>query len=123
MKTGNIGFCVWTQLYKHFSLYPATSDTPMLLKNTSKGLTPLLYRDVLRFLKESIVMLGLSPDRFGLHSLRRSGAMHLQKLGIPLYEIQMLGDWRSMAVLLYLSSTYDRKVEIQQLVVSSLNNL
>lgn len=120
MKTGNLGFCVWTLLSQHFTMYPAEPDSPMLCKRPA---IPLLYRDVLRFLKESVSMLGISPDRFGLHSLRRSGAMHLQKLGIPLYEIQMLGDWRSMAVLLYLSSTYDRKLEIQQIVVSSLDSL
>lgn len=83
----------------------------------------MLYRDVLRFLKESVLMLGIPPERFGLHSLRRSRAMYLQSLGVPLYEIQLLGDWRSMAVLLYLSSTYERKIEIQHVVVSSLNAL
>lgn len=123
IRTGKLGFCVWSLLSAHFRMYPASLESPILLKYSSNGSTPLLYRDVLRFLKESVTMIGISPERFGLHSLRRSGAMHLQKLGIPLYEIQMLGDWRSMAVLLYLSSTYDRKVEIQHIVVSSLNEL
>lgn len=122
-RTSKIGFCVWTLLSRHVVLYPAPLTSPLLLKGSSCGPVPLLYRDVLNFLKAEVQRLGLDSGRYGLHSLRRSGAMYLQRLGIPLYEIQLLGDWRSMAVMLYLSSSFERKVEIQHIVVSALNTV
>lgn len=122
-RTRSIGFCVYSLLSRHVVLYPAAKHSPLLLKPSPKGSVPLLYRDVLGFLKQEIKNLGLSSDRFGLHSLRRSGAMYLQRLGVPLHEIQLLGDWRSMAVMLYLSSSFERKVDIQSLVVSNLDTV
>lgn len=120
-RTTKVGFCVWSLLSRHVILYPASLDSPLLLKPSVNGPVPLLYRDVLSFLKSEVGKLGLDTTRYGLHSLRRSGAMYLQRLGLPLYEIQLLGDWRSMAVMLYLSSSFERKVEIQELVTSNLN--
>lgn len=114
------GFCLWSLLRWHIVHYPAPLDSPLLLKRTNRGITPLLYTDVLKFLKDSVEKIGLSRSEVGLHSLRRSGAMFLQEIGIPLHEIQMLGDWRSLAVLYYLSSTYKRKLEIQKQVVMAL---
>lgn len=122
-RTSKLGLCVWTLLSQHVILYPTSIDSPLLMKSSINGPVPLLYRDVLGFLKTEVQRLGLDSGRYGLHSLRRSGAMYLQRLGIPLYEIQLLGDWRSMAVMLYLSSTFERKMEIQQIVVSDLNSV
>lgn len=119
-RTDRTCFCVKTLLYNHFSNFPAQPDSPLLLKHSPAGLVPLLYKDVLRFLKEGVKLIGLSDVHFGLHSMRRSGAMFLQSIGVPLYEIQLLGDWKSMAVLFYLASTFDRKVSIQNLVVNAL---
>lgn len=121
MRCSNYGFCVYTQLWNHVNHYPAPQSSPLLLKCSRSGLVPLMYKDVLFFLKNCVKLLGLSADRVGLHSLRRSGAMFLQKIGIPLYEIQLLGDWKSMAVMLYLASTFTRKVEIQSVVVQELD--
>lgn len=114
------GFCLWSLLRWHITYYPAPLDSPLLLKRMGFGVTPLLYTDVLKFLKDTVERIGLSRSDVGLHSLRRSGAMFLQEIGIPLHEIQMLGDWRSLAVLYYLSSTYERKLEIQKQVIRAL---
>lgn len=111
---------VFSQLKLHVICYPAPPSSPLLLKESARGLVPLMYRDVLRFLKNCITLTGIPADPVGLHSLRRSGAMFLQMIGVPLYEIQLLGDWKSMAVLLYLASTFDRKVQIQHMVVDQL---
>lgn len=118
-RTSNRAFCVWQLLYEHFCLFPGQPDSPLLLK----GSQPLLYTDVMKFLKNCVTLIGLDQNSVGLHSLRRSGAMYLQSIGIPLYEIQLLGDWKSMAVLYYLSSTFDRKVHVQRIVINSLNSL
>lgn len=123
LKCQKLGFCVFTQLWLHVHRFPAPSSSPLLLKMTKRGLSPLMYRDVLFFLKNSVKLLGTPADRVGLHSLRRSGAMFLQTIGIPLYEIQLLDDWKSMAVMLYLASTFSRKVEIQKTVTLELDSL
>lgn len=122
MKTNSVGFCVWSMLRWHFSVYPAGPNSPILLCPAGGGLRPLLYREVLRFIKQSVSDIGLSGAAVGLHSLRHSGAMFLQQIGVPLHEIQLLGDWRPMAVLFYLSSTYEHKHEIQRHVVSCLES-
>lgn len=118
-RTSNRPFCVYQLLYEHFLLFPASPDSPLLMK----GSQPLMYRDVLKFMKNCVCLIGIQKESVGLHSLRRSGAMYLQSIGIPLYEIQLLGDWRSMAVLYYLSSNFDRKVHVQRIVISSLEKL
>lgn len=65
-------------------------------------------------------LIGLSDVSYGLHLMCRCGTMFLQSIGVPLYEIQLLGDWKSMAVLFYLASSLDRKKSIQKLVINSL---
>lgn len=120
MRCSNYVFCVFLQLWNHVYSHPAPRSSPLLMKYSRNGLVPLMYKDVLFFLKNRVKLLGLPADHVGLHSLRRSGAMFLQKIDIPLYEIQLLGDWKSIAVMLYLASTYSRKVEIQNVVVHEL---
>ena len=56
----------------------------------------------------------------GFHSLRRGGATHMHEIGINLQDIRMAGDWQSMCVLIYLSSSPDRKLEIAKKMARSL---
>lgn len=56
----NPGFCVWSLLLYHLTKYPASQDSLLLLK-MSTGSKPLLYRDVLHFLKNSVSLLGIPP--------------------------------------------------------------
>lgn len=97
---------------------PAQSDSPIFM---FKG-TPIYYADVLKYLKTLVSMIGGNPEDVGLHSLRRSGALFLQSLGVPLEEIMYMGDWASLAVLDYLVTTFDRKVSIEKMVSQHLTN-
>lgn len=81
---------------------------------------PILYREGLAFIKQLVSRIGLDPAKVGFHSLRRSGAQYMNSLGISLSDIKSAGDWRSMAVLTYLISGLERKVEIDKLVASNL---
>lgn len=123
VKTDNLCFCVYRLLWQHLNAYPAPPSAPLLQKSSNGVIRPLLYRDVSSFLKNCVQLLGIPPNRYGLHSLRRSGALFLQSIGVPLHEIQLLGDWKSMAVMLYLASTFDRKLDIQSMVVNQLERL
>ena len=54
------------------------------------------------------------------HSLRRGGASYLSSIGFDLIDIKNRGDWKSLAVLLYLVDGLDRKVTKDKVVTSFL---
>lgn len=87
----------------------ATSDAPLFVYEGR----PILYVEVLKYLKFLVEKIGKNPADSGLHSMRRSGAQFLMSLGVPLSEIMFMGDWGSLAALSYLVTTYDKKVDIE----------
>lgn len=108
-------FCAVALLEHCLNLFPAPPDACLFFKMTTQGVVkPLYYQDMLSFLKSAAKSVGLKPDSVGTHSLRRSGTLYLQSLGVPLHDIQTMGDWKSMAVLMYLATTFDRKLQIEQ---------
>lgn len=122
LRTIDYTFDVYTRLKHHFLTTPSGLEEPLFLKRTSKGLEPLMYKDVLKKIKDLVNLIGLDPGNIGLHSLRRSGASFLHEIGVPLEDIRMAGDWRSMAVLLYLVNPFSKKIELENRVVSALSN-
>lgn len=88
----------------------ASSDSPLFVFNGR----PILYCEVLKYLKYLVGSIGKNPADTGLHSMRRSGAQFLMSLGVPISEIMFMGDWASLAVLSYLVTTYDKKVGIDR---------
>ena len=118
--TGNQVFCAGTALRYHMERYPAAQDSPLLLKVGSNGLVPILYGELQKFIKTCVRSIGLDPDMYGSHSLRRSGALYLHSLGVPLEDIMCAGHWKSLAVLAYLATPPDRKRFIQDCVAVAL---
>ena len=114
-------FCAASALEKHFAELPSSLDGPVFLKQIRGMKVPILYKDLLAFLKRAVRAIGLPPSEYGAHSLRRSGAAFLHGIGVPLEDIMAMGDWRSLAVLDYLITPLDRKKDIQGRVASSLN--
>ena len=64
-------FCVVTHLKKHFISFPMSADSLLLYKTTQNGPKPILYRELLDYLKNLVEGIGLNPSDVGLHSLRR----------------------------------------------------
>lgn len=91
--------CAVTLLKGHFELYTTDGNSPLFRKPGNGGSPPLLYRDVLQALKGLIHSLGMNDSEVGLHSLRRSGAPFLCRIGFLLTDIKCIGDWHSLAVL------------------------
>lgn len=116
----NPKFWVCTMLYDHFTHFPASPSSPLLRKRVHGGTVPITYSDLLTFVKKMVTLIGMDPNNVGLHSLRRSGAAYLHQLGVPLQDIQIFGDWSSLAVLMYLSTPFSRKCEIELAVAQSL---
>ena len=52
------------------------------------------------------------------HSLRRGGATYLNSIGISLVDIKQRGDWRSLAVLLYLTDSLDTRISKDKVVTA-----
>ena len=97
----------------HFDSFPAPPDSPIFLRQTAQGVTPVLYGDLLFFIKKLSSRIGLDQSKYGSHSMRRSGALFLHELKIPLSDIMSLGDWASLSVLSYLVTPDSRKHAIQ----------
>ena len=69
----------------------------------SRKPTCLTYQSFLSKLGECISRLGFPQGMFASHSFRRGGASFAFQSGVPVELIKMLGDWKSDAVLLYLT--------------------
>lgn len=63
---------------------------------------PLSYDKFSKRLKTLVKKVGIQ-GRFTCHSLRRGSATFLSRLGLPLHDVKMYGDWKSLSVLLYLA--------------------
>lgn len=116
--------CAVTLLRNHIRQFPGEPTDPLFLKlDSGLNLRPLLYRDVLKYLKIWVKRIGLDPANVGLHSMRRSGATFMCRLGIPLTDIKCMGDWRSLAVLEYLITPMSRKLEIENKCSQALREI
>ena len=116
--------CAVSLLTDHFARIPGNSDDLLFLRQVTPRLCrPIRYSEVLLFLKDLAQRLGLDKDCVGLHSMRRSGALFLRSVGVDLTDIQSMGDWRSMAALVYLVSPLDRKVQVDTLAATELSKL
>lgn len=115
--------CAASFLQRHFKNFPASMDSPLFLKERKGIITPLLYHEVLGALKTLIKKVGLQDQIVSLHSLRRSGATFLCRIGIPLSDIKTMGDWKSLAVLEYLITPLESKLEIENITAKELQNI
>ena len=64
---------------------------------------PFTYHLFLSKLSKVLYAAGLDASMYGTHSFRRGGASFAFQPGIPIELINILGDWKSSAVLLYLT--------------------
>lgn len=117
--TGQQPLCAVSWLKSHFKSTPELG-LGMFVKQSSKGFVPLMYKDVLKFLKELVTYIGLDPQDAGLHSLRRSGASYLNAIGVSLPDIKLMGNWRSNSVFDYIKCSDERLASIQKTVADSL---
>ena len=69
----------------------------------SRKPTFLTYRSFLSKLGECLSRLGFPTGMYASHSFRRGEASFAFQSGVPVELIKMLGDWKSDAVLLYLT--------------------
>lgn len=100
--------CAVDCLRSFWSCYLAPKGSSILSDGTGK---PILYSDALRLLKSCCVMAGIKKN-VGMHSLRCGMATHMKNLGYSLLDIRAAGDWQSLSVLRYLSTSVEGKRDI-----------
>lgn len=117
-------FCAASMLATHISRTPRPADDPLFYKIDKAGRwSPLLYKDLLCFIKGLAKCIQKNPSDLGTHSMRRNGATFLSQIGVPLHEIKTVGDWKSLAVLAYLVTPIERKEQIDGYAASILNDI
>lgn len=117
----NPPLCAARMLCSHLHRTRHIKEGPLFYLLTKTGdWKPLLYGELLAFLKEVVQYIGLSPSEVDLHSMCRAGAAYLHSIGVSLIDVMNAGDWRSLAALAYLISPFSRKVEIENIACKYL---
>ena len=80
---------------------------------------PMTYKRFSKTLSEMTSKLKIT-GKISTHSLRRGGATWLHSIGYDLVEIKTRGDWKSLAVLLYLQDGISRKVQKDKVAAAFL---
>ena len=88
---------------------PATpgSQAFMWLHPTSLRQQPFAYSLFLSKLRDLLSKCGIDGAQYGSHSFRRGGASFAFHASIPLEFVKILGDWKSNAVLLFLTVPFN----------------
>ena len=108
-------FCV-SQFVHQLVIRMKLSETDNVFQYYQGGVKkPMSYHWYTTKLKELSTRIGLA-GKVTSHSLRRGGATYLNSLGVTLVDIKQRGDWRSLAVLLYLSDSLETKVSKDKVV-------
>lgn len=81
---------------------------------------PVTYAKFQSFLRQCLSRSGLPAHRYSSHSMRRGGATHAFRCGVPGELIQLHGDWSSDAYKLYLNFSLDQKLSVSNMMSSNL---
>ena len=106
-------FCPVSAISRAFSFTPMASDSSQAFAwvHPSLSLRAFTYSLFMSKLRSCLNNCGLLGRDFGSHSFRRGGASLAFQAGVPLALIKVLGDWKSDAVLLYLTVPLDIRVQ------------
>lgn len=106
------------QLYRTIS---ASAESPLFGVFNRNCYVPLDYRWYTKRLAICVKATGLNKEgKYTSHSLRRGGATALAMIGVPLHDIQRRGDWKSLSVLLYLSSPLQYRVDKEKALAQDM---
>ena len=112
----------WVQ--RHMLDFPSQDrDAPLFQMLKANGSRPMTYTALLKYLKDLLRASGLDTEQVGLHSLRRAGASYMHSMGLTLEDIRQVGDWNSLAALIYLARPLQGRIETDWRVSNSLRSL
>ncbi len=73
-------------------------------------------------LKGVLGRIGVDSSSYGSHSFRRGGASFAFESGVPIELIKVMGDWKSDAVLLYLTVPLNLRIHATKMIAHNLQN-
>lgn len=114
--------CAASLLLRMYKMLPATQDHPLFGLTKNNVYRPITYDWFAKKLSSCVSKAGL-VGKFTSHSLRRGGATALSMVGVPLYQIQKRGDWKSLSVLVYLASPLDYRINHEISVAKTVVHL
>ena len=91
---------------------PGHPSDPLFAIRTAEGLIPITYRQAAERLRRWIIQMGLSPERYTLHGLRRGGASWARVKRVPPDLIQKMGDWASDAYKNYIETDLESRLKV-----------
>lgn len=86
-------------------------DTPLFSYLKEGELKILTYAQLTRKLKDWVAAAGEDAQGFSLHGLRRGGCSWALQSGLVGQEIQLMGDWASLAYFRYLDTTTEQRIQ------------
>lgn len=113
--------CAVSLLERLYRTIPAPPDLPLFGVFSKNCYVPIDYKWYTKKLSCCVTSTGLAREgKYTSHSLRRGGATALAMIGVPLHDIQRRGDWKSLSVLLYLSSPLQYRVEKEKTLAQDM---
>ena len=113
-----------TQAFRFTIRTPSSSQAFNWINHGNNNSITFTYSAFTTKLRRILSDLGLSPREYAGHSFRRGGASFAYKAGVPIELIKALGDWRSDAILLYLTIPLSIRLQsvdmLKKAILSSL---
>ena len=100
----------------------APNDSQAFTWLDQSSLRVLSYRAFMTKLRATLESAGIQAAAYAGHSFRRGGASFAFQSGVPLELIKVLGDWRSNAVLLYLTIPPNIRLQSANLLCKAVIN-
>ena len=104
-------------------LNPAEAEHPAFVIKNGRRLEPVSYALLQKFIKDCVATLGLDPNSFSSHSLRRGGATWAFRSQVPGELIKVQGDWMSDAYLKYLEFSLQQRLEVSRCMADEILQL
>ena len=110
----------WT--HRILQLIPASPQDPVLAIRYRGKLVSLSANQLIYRIRKWLLLLGMDPSIYSLHSLRRGGATFAYQSNIEGKMIKLLGEWASDAYKRYSDISMDKRYDSMKLFVEALNN-
>ena len=100
---------------------PAPNDSLAFVTRVDQALVPVSYSRFQCFFRSCLAKIGLPASKYSSHSMRRGGASHAFRVGVPGELIQLHGDWKSDAYKSYLEVSLNQRYQVAASMSSSIS--
>ena len=111
--------------WMHFMVnaIPVKPEQPSLALKAGHNILALSANQLIHRLRKWLILIGMDPTIYSLHSLSRGGATFAYQSDIEAEMIKLMGNWASDAYKRYIDVSMDRRYESMKLFVEALNRI